>query len=86
VELSPDFEPQNTDGEVESFTLLPLEEVARLVRDTDEFKLNCNLVIIDFLLRHGYLAPEHEEYLDLATGLRRPMDAGLSVRKRYTET
>ena len=86
LELSPDFRPRNTDGEVESFSLLPLREVARLVRETDEFKLNCNLVIIDFLLRHGYLDPQHEEYLDLATGLRRPLGAGLSVRERETET
>jgi 8-oxo-dGTP pyrophosphatase MutT (NUDIX family) len=80
LELSPDFVPQNTDGEVESFSLLPLDDVARLVRETDEFKLNCNLVIIDFLLRHGYLEPQHGEYLDLATGLRRPLGAGLSVQ------
>ena len=79
LELSPGFEPQNTDGEVESFTLLPVEEVARLVRETDEFKLNCNLVIIDFLLRHGYIDPQEDEYLELAIGLRRPLGAGLSV-------
>ena len=85
LELTEDFEPQNTDGEVESFSLVPLDEVARLVRDTDEFKLNCNLVIIDFLLRHGYLEPEHKEYLDLATGLQRPLGAGLTVRKQHTE-
>ena len=85
LELSPDFRPRNTDGEVESFSLLPLGEVARLVRETDEFKLNCNLVIIDFLLRHGYLDPQHEEYLDLATGLRRPLGSVRLVRERETE-
>jgi len=79
LELSPGFEPQNTDGEVESFMLLPVEEVARLVRETDEFKLNCNLVIIDFLLRHGYIDPQDEEYLELAIGLRRPLGAGLTL-------
>ncbi|HHH12937.1 MAG TPA: DUF4743 domain-containing protein [Thiolapillus brandeum] len=72
LELSADFEPRNTDGEVESFSLLPLEEVARLVRETDEFKLNCNLVIIDFLIRHGFLRPDEPEYLLLNLGLRRP--------------
>ncbi len=79
LELSPGFVPQNTDGEVESFELLPLKEVARLVRETDEFKLNCNLVIIDFLLRHGYIEPQDEEYLELAIGLRRPLGAGLAI-------
>ncbi|WP_456405612.1 DUF4743 domain-containing protein [Thiolapillus sp.] len=77
LELSPEFAPQNTDGEVESFELMPIEEVARLVRETDEFKLNCNLVIIDFLLRHGYIEPQEEEYLDLVIGLRRPLGASL---------
>ncbi len=81
LELSPGFVPQNTDGEVESFELLPLQEAARLVRETDEFKLNCNLVIIDFLLRHGYIEPQDEEYLELAIGLRRPLGAGLAVTR-----
>jgi len=82
LELSAGFEPQNTDGEVESFMLLPIEEVARLVRETDEFKLNCNLVIMDFLLRHGYIEPQHEEYLDLVIGLRRPLGTGLTITGR----
>jgi 8-oxo-dGTP pyrophosphatase MutT (NUDIX family) len=81
LELSPQFKPQNTDGEVESFLLLPIEEVARLVRETDEFKLNCNLVIIDFLLRHGYITPQHDEYLDLAIGLRRSLGEGLNLSR-----
>ena len=85
LELSPGFEPQNTDGEVESFSLLPLEEVARLVRETDEFKLNCNLVIVDFLIRHGYIEPHDPEYLALATGLRRPIGDGLKAPERQTQ-
>ncbi len=71
--LSDDFEPRNTDGEVEEFMLLPLDEVARIVLETEELKLNCNLVVIDFLIRHGWLLPHHPEYLDLVTGLRQPM-------------
>ena len=72
MELPDDFVPYNTDGEVEEFMLLPLPEVARIVRDTDDFKLNCNLVVIDFLIRHGWLEPRVPEYLDLVQGLRRP--------------
>lgn len=75
LELPDDFVPVNTDGEVSEFMLLPLDEVAAIVRDTDEFKLNCNLVIIDFLIRHGWLAPQSEEYLALVLGLRRPLNA-----------
>lgn len=69
LELPADFSPRNTDGEVAEFYLLPVEEVAEIIRDTDEFKLNCNLVIIDFLIRHGFITPEHADYLELTTGL-----------------
>ena len=69
LELPKDFRPQNTDGEVEEFLLLPIEDVMRRVRETDEFKLNCNLVLIDLFIRHGYLGPDHHEYHDLVTGL-----------------
>ena len=62
LELPADFRPVCTDGEVESFQLLPVEEVAALVRDTNEFKLNCNLVVIDFLLRHGLITADDPQY------------------------
>lgn len=70
LELPEDFEPENTDGEVEGFELLPIGEVVRLVADTDEVKLNCNLVIIDFFVRHGILTPEHPHYSEIVLGLR----------------
>lgn len=73
LELPADFVPKNTDGEVEEFCLLPVGEVARIVRETDEFKLNCNLVVIDFLIRHGLIDPQSQEYLDLVLGLRQPL-------------
>ncbi len=69
LEVPPDFEPVNSDGEVAEFTLLPVEEVLRLVSETDEFKLNCNLVLIDFFIRHGILNPDHLEYLTVVQGL-----------------
>jgi 8-oxo-dGTP pyrophosphatase MutT (NUDIX family) len=71
LEVGEDFVPRNTDGEVEHFMLWPLDEVARRVRDTEDFKFNVSLVIIDFLMRHGYLKPEDAEYPDIAIGLRR---------------
>jgi len=73
LELPADFTPIGTDGEVEAFYLLPAEEVLAIVRDTDDFKLNCNLVITDFLVRHGYLSPETPEYLAILQGLRAPL-------------
>lgn len=71
LELPPDFVPSNTDGEAESFELLPVEEVAAILRRSDDYKPNCALVVIDFLMRHGYIAPEEKGYLALLRGLRR---------------
>lgn len=70
IELPPDFEPRNTDGEVEEFILLPIAEVMSIVHDSDRFKQNCNLVVIDFLVRHGLIGPEHPDYLAIVGGLR----------------
>jgi 8-oxo-dGTP pyrophosphatase MutT (NUDIX family) len=70
LELPEDFVPRCTDGEVESFQRIPVLDVLALVRDSDQFKLNCNLVIIDFLIRHGLITPEEPDYLELVRGLR----------------
>ena len=73
LELPADFTPRNTDGEVSAFYLWPVEQVLETVRDSDAFKLNCNLVIIDFLARHGYLDQDAPDYVDLLQGLRSPL-------------
>lgn len=71
LELPAGFTPRNTDGEIESFRLMPVEEVAERVRATDDFKFNVNLVITDFLIRHGLLNPDDEpDYLEIVQGLR----------------
>lgn len=64
------FLPENTDGEVERFILMPIQDVMEIVRDSQDFKFNCSLVVIDFLIRHGYIAPEHPDYEKLCMGLR----------------
>ncbi len=68
--LSPDFEPVNTDGEVESFELWPMERVIATARDTDDFKFNCSLVVIDYLIRTGRIEPDEPEYMAILNGLR----------------
>jgi len=70
LELPEHVIPVCRDGEVDSFRLLPLAEVAEIVEQTNAFKQNCNLVIIDFLLRHGFLGPEREDYIALCSNLR----------------
>ena len=71
LQLPADFTPQNRDGEVSEFLRLPVPEVAPMIRETDAFKVNVNLVIIDFLIRHGHVTPDDPEYVDLVAGLRR---------------
>jgi isopentenyldiphosphate isomerase len=73
LELPSDFKPQCMDGEVDDIVLWPVERVAEVVRESEEFKLNCNLVIIDFLIRHGFIDPSETGYLELAAGLRQRM-------------
>jgi hypothetical protein len=75
LELPPDLTPRNTDGEISGFELLPVAEVLAIVRDTDRFKLNVNLVIIDFAMRHGLLDPDDGvEMEQLRAGLHRRPD------------
>jgi hypothetical protein len=69
LELPPDFQPRNTDGEIDAFYLWPIEQVIEVVRDSDRFKFNCALVVIDFLIRRGFIEPDHPEYVDLLKGL-----------------
>ncbi len=64
------FMPHCTDGEVAGFYLWPVEEVARVVRETERFKPNCNLVIIDFLLRHNLHGLSDESYLTIKNALK----------------
>lgn len=70
LELPDGFTPVNKDGEIERFELWPIDRVAARVRDTADFKFNCNLVIIDFLVRHGQIPPEHPDYVEIVKGLR----------------
>ena len=70
LELPAGFQPRNADGEVAHFELWPAARLAETVRDTRRFKFNCNLVIIDFLIRRGVLGPEEPDYVAILAGLR----------------
>ena len=68
--LLPDaFRPVANDGEAAEFTLLPIERVFALVRDTDRFKFNVNLVLIDLFLRRGLIDPASSEGVELRKSL-----------------
>ena len=69
LRLPDDFSPVNTDGEVDDFYLWPMEKVMAILIDTDEFKFNSALVIIDFLIRHGFIDADHVDYVEIVDGL-----------------
>ena len=68
--LPVDFKPTPNDGEVDSFTLVPMDEACRLVAETKEFKPNVALVLVDFFVRHGIVTPEEPGYVELVKALR----------------
>jgi len=71
LELPADFTPVNADGEIEEFFLWPIERVIQELTVADSFKFNVAFVIIDFLIRRGFVAPEDPDYLALVRKLRR---------------
>jgi 8-oxo-dGTP pyrophosphatase MutT (NUDIX family) len=70
--LAPDYVPANQDGEAVEHRLVDLPEAARLIAQADgpdEVTVDAGLVVLDYLLRHGAIAPDAGEYLALE-GLR----------------
>jgi hypothetical protein len=70
IALPEDFKPVNTDGEIEEFYLWPIERVIEVLATTEEFKFNVALVIVDFLVRHGFVSPEDPTYPEIVLNLR----------------
>ncbi|KZT50785.1 hypothetical protein CALCODRAFT_525823 [Calocera cornea HHB12733] len=66
-----DAKPAPSDGEVESFEMCNLDDILEKMH-AGKFKPNCGAVIIDFMIRHGYLTAENEpNYLEIITRLHR---------------
>lgn len=83
LKLPPDFIPQVNDDEVDSFTLYPMRELLEMLTDTQDFKTNSAVVIIDFAIRHGLITPDHPEYLALQKGMhqrRQRHDAMIALK------
>ncbi|XP_069503561.1 uncharacterized protein [Ambystoma mexicanum] len=73
LELPEDFVPKPGDGEVQEFYLWPLEKVKEAIA-TSDFKPNCALVVLDFLVRHSFIQPDQERYyLEFVEGLHRTL-------------
>jgi 8-oxo-dGTP pyrophosphatase MutT (NUDIX family) len=59
------FVPQNQDGEAVEHRLVHIAEAARLIaqeRGPDEVTVDASLVVLDYLLRHGAIAPDTPAY------------------------
>ena len=56
--LPEEFSPAPQDEEVAEFALWPIEAALRRVAETDDFKFNVNLVLIDLFLRKRLIDPE----------------------------
>ncbi|KAL2103300.1 hypothetical protein ACEWY4_000168 [Coilia grayii] len=71
LELPLDFKPKIGDGEVQNFYFYPIEKVKELLV-SDEFKPNCAMVVLDFLIRHSVIQPDTEPYYhEFMAGLHR---------------
>ena len=71
LEVPPGVMPVNEDGEVAEFMLWPMEKVIEEVSREGVFKFNSGLVVIDFLIRHGFVDPETPGYTEIVSGLHR---------------
>ncbi|KAJ9154820.1 thiamine pyrophosphokinase [Pleurostoma richardsiae] len=73
LELPVDVVPAPKDGEVESFSLLTIDQCKERLA-LGLFKPNCALVMLDFFVRHGILTPENEpHYEDIRRRVRRKL-------------
>ncbi|KAK7102106.1 hypothetical protein V1264_020378 [Littorina saxatilis] len=73
LELPQDFKPVCSDGEVDSFQLLPLSKVKELIIQ-DNFKPNCALIVLDFLIRHGFITADSDpEYCFMVEQIHTPL-------------
>ncbi len=71
LELPNDFKPENMDGEVETFYLWSIDKVRDILEQTDDFKFNSGLVVMDFMVRHGFIDADEPAYADIVSGLHR---------------
>ena len=61
MELPKSFKPFNNDGEVDSFDLVPVNELIKLIT-TPEVSPPAAKIILDFLIRKGYINFEIGRY------------------------
>ena len=77
LELPPDFEPTPVDGEMDSFEKVPVKTILELLAmsvlpddSNNSWKPNVGVVLIDFLVRHGFVDVNDPAFLELVGALR----------------
>jgi 8-oxo-dGTP pyrophosphatase MutT (NUDIX family) len=68
LHLPPTFAPRNKDGEVTDYRLASIERVAQWIGEPageDAVTADASLVIVDWLIRQGYVTPAHRGYATL---------------------
>ena len=74
IELPQDIEPKPSDGEVERFELMSLDQVTEALWNR-EFKANCVLTWISYMISTGIINAENERDLQkITTHLHRKLD------------
>jgi 8-oxo-dGTP pyrophosphatase MutT (NUDIX family) len=71
--LPPDFEPKNRDGEVAGFLCLPLSDIIERIENMangGEFSVDSALVMLDHLIRRGFLPSERHDYIEILRSIR----------------
>jgi 8-oxo-dGTP pyrophosphatase MutT (NUDIX family) len=68
--LPDSFVPSPQDGEVESFECVPIADLLKRLESPAQFTIDSALVIVDCLLRRGYINSDREDYLDLIHAMR----------------
>ena len=71
--LPPDFEPRNQDGEVSAFLLLAVGDVIARVEAMSshgEFTIDSAIVMVDYLIRRGFLSLERKDYIELLRSIK----------------
>ena len=66
LELPSPFKPVNVDQEVDSFHLMTIPEVRKAL-ESEQFKPDASIVLVDFLIRHGYISNTEPGYTEICS-------------------
>jgi 8-oxo-dGTP pyrophosphatase MutT (NUDIX family) len=69
LELGAAEQPVNRDGEIDGFELLSVPQIVERL-EAGRFKFNAVWVVVDWLMRNGFVAAEGRHFIELAGALR----------------